>query len=118
MELRSKILIALYKLFPFSLKGDAEIDDINPSYHISCVINFYGRIHLLEGILYSLSEQDLPKEKFEVLLVEDRGGTKEGKNIAERFSKSLNIRYSGLSEHYPTKKFSLNAFNKISVNKE
>jgi len=108
MELRSKILVTLYKLFPFSLKGDVAIADINPSCDISCVINFYGRIHLLEGILYSLSGQDLPKEKFEVLLVEDRGGTKEGRDVAERFTHSLNIRYSSLSEHYGIMGYSRN----------
>jgi len=108
MELRSKILLTLYKVFPFSLKGTAEIDDINPSYDISCVINFYGRIHLLEGILYSLSEQNLPKEKFEVLLIEDKDGTKEGRDIADRFSNVLNIRYSSLSENFGIMGYSRN----------
>jgi glycosyltransferase involved in cell wall biosynthesis len=108
MELRSKILVALYKLFPFPLKGNAAIHDVNPAYDISCVINFYGRIHLLEGILYSLSEQDLPKEKFEVLLVEDRGGTEDGREIARRFDNSLNIRYSSLSENFGVMGYSRN----------
>ena len=82
MNLRSKILITAYKLFPFNLKGDAQIEDTHPDYDISCVINFYGRINLLRNILSSLSEQDLSKERFEVILVEDRGGTKEGKEIS------------------------------------
>lgn len=108
MELRSKILIALFKLFPFSLKGDAKLDNIKYSCGISCVINFYGRINLLEGILYSLASQDLPKEKFEVLLVEDRGGTKEGKEIARRFEDVLNVRYFALSENFGIMGYSRN----------
>ena len=108
MELRSKILIALFKLFPFSLKGDAKLDNIKCSCSISCVINFYGRINLLEGILYSLASQDLPKEKFEVLLVEDRGGTKEGREIARRFGDVLNVRYFALSEKFGIMGYSRN----------
>ena len=108
MELRSKILIALFKLFPFSLKGDAKLDNIKYACNISCVINFYGRINLLEGILYSLASQDLPKEKFEVLLVEDRGGTKEGREIARRFGDVLNVRYFALSEKFGIMGYSRN----------
>lgn len=108
MELRSRILKGLFRLFPFPLKGDAKLDNIKYSRSISCVINFYGRINLLEGILYSLASQDLPKEKFEVLLVEDRGGTKEGREIAHRFGDVLDIRYSALSEHFGTMGYSRN----------
>ena len=97
MNLRSKILVLSHKLFPFNLKGDAEIEDNHPDYDISCVINFYGRIKLLSNILCSLSEQDLSRERTEVILVEDRGGTKEGKEIAEKFKPMLNIRYFSLS---------------------
>jgi glycosyltransferase involved in cell wall biosynthesis len=107
-SLRVKILKALYKLSPFSLKGDLtfEKDDINVS--ISCVINFYGRINLLEGILYSLASQNLPKEDFEVILIEDRGGTKEGKIIAEKLSDRLNIKYYALSENFGVMGYSRN----------
>jgi len=108
MRLRSNILIGLYKLFPFSLKGDAGIDSIKPTCDISCIINFYGWIHLLEGILYSLSEQNLPKEKFEVLLIEDRGGTREGREITEKFHDRLNIRYASLSENFGIMGYSRN----------
>jgi glycosyltransferase involved in cell wall biosynthesis len=108
MNVRSKILIAAYKLFPFSLKGDAQIDTINPVCDISCIINFYGRIHLLEGILYSLFEQDLTKERFEVILVEDKGGTEDGKLISKRFNTKLNIKYFTLSENYGRMGYSRN----------
>jgi glycosyltransferase involved in cell wall biosynthesis len=100
MYLRSKILITAYKLFPFSLKGDAEIESVYLNYHISCIINFYGRINILRNILYSLSEQDLPKERFEVILIEDRGGTREGKEISGIFKPLLNIKYFSLSENH------------------
>jgi glycosyltransferase involved in cell wall biosynthesis len=108
MELRSKILITLYKLFPFTLKGDLRFDDITPIYEISCVINFYGRINLLEGILYSLTEQDLSIKRFEVILVEDRGGTREGREVAERFKDVLNVRYFAISENFGTMGYSRN----------
>ncbi len=100
MDLRSKVLTTAYRLFPFSLKGDVELKDIKPGCDVSCVINFYGAIHLLEGILYSLAGQDLSKEGFEVILVEDRGGTVEGKEISEKFNTMLNIRYFTLPENY------------------
>ena len=67
-------------MLPFSLKGDAKIDCLNSFVELSCVINFYERANLLRNILSCLTEQDLPKEKFEVVLIEDRGGTKEGKD--------------------------------------
>jgi len=108
VNVRSKILIASCKIFPFSLKGDAQIDIINPVYDISCIINFYGRIHLLESILYCLSEQDLTKERFEVILVEDRGGTKEGEYTSKKFNNVLNIRYYTLSENYGRMGYSRN----------
>lgn len=100
MNVRTKTLIALYQLFPFSLKGDCILDDSSPACEISCLINFYGRIDLLEGILYSLVDQDLAKERYEVVLLEDRGGTHEGRNTAERFQTMLTIKYVSLSEQY------------------
>lgn len=75
---------------------------------ISCVINFYGRINLLEGILYSLSDQNFPKERFEVILVEDKGGTEEGKHAAVKFMKALNIKYFVLQENYGKMGYSRN----------
>lgn len=108
MSFRAKFLMAAYKFTPFSLKGDINMNSVNPDYDISCVINFYGRINLLEGILYSLSAQNLPKEKFEVILVEDRGGTEDGRTIAEKFGEWLNIRYFALSENYGKMGYSRN----------
>jgi glycosyltransferase involved in cell wall biosynthesis len=100
MNIRSRILRCLYRTFPFSLKGDLSSVQDNSEYDISCVINFYGRPELLEGILYSLKEQDLPKDRFEVVMVEDRGGTPDGRRTVQRFKDSLNIHYSVLTEKY------------------
>lgn len=98
--LRARILRILYKLFPFSLKGDFRNFEEEQSELISCIINFYGRIHLLEGILYSLSEQTMPKDKYEVILIEDRGGTDKGREVARRFSNILNIRYYAITDNF------------------
>jgi len=94
---------------PFSLLGDLVDDGSATTCEVSCVINFYGRIELLEGILYSLAEQDLPRSKFEVILVEDRGGTEEGQAVSRRFEHLLNIRYSVLSSNYGKMGYSRNA---------
>lgn len=107
-DLRASILRRLYKFSPFSLKGDLILEDEEINTDISCVINFYGRINLLEGILYSLVQQDFPKDNFEVILVEDRGGTEEGKNMAEYFSNSLNIRYYNITENFGLMGYSRN----------
>jgi len=109
MSLRSKALIAAYKAFPFPLKGDLQLDDkIEERVEISCVINFYGRINLLEGILYSLVEQDLPCSRYEVILVEDNGGSEEGRRVAERFKAFLNLKYYTLAENYGMMGYSRN----------
>jgi len=100
MDLRSAILLGLNKVFPFSLQGDLTLSLGGHEIELSCLINFYGRIDLLSGILYSLSEQYLQRDKFEVILVEDRGGTDEGRAIADKFKELLNIRYFVVTERY------------------
>jgi GT2 family glycosyltransferase len=108
MNLRAKILMKVYKLFPFSLRGDAVLESTNPGLDISCVINFYGRIDLLEVILNSLAAQNFSRERFEVVLIEDRGGTKEGKDIAGRFNDTLNVKYHTVSNNYGVMGYSRN----------
>ena len=107
MNIRLKSLIAAHKLFPISLKGDATIDD-DAEIELSCVINFYKRSNLLRNILSCLREQDLPTEKFEVILVEDRGGTNEGRVIFEEFSTYLNLRYFTITENFGKMGYSRN----------
>ena len=67
---------------------------------ISCLINFYGRLDLLSGILHSLAQQEFPREAFEVVLVEDRGGTDAGRVLADRFADRLQIRYAPLDKNF------------------
>ena len=100
MDTRSRILLFLYKLFPFKLEGDAELSQAPPRFAVSCVINFYGRKALLRNILTCLSEQGLPKDRFEVILAEDRGGTQEGKEITQEFERKVDMRYFTLRENY------------------
>ena len=104
MDIRSSFLRAAYKLFPFSLTGDLAGDVRPPNGEqkcgVSCVINFYGRTDLLRNILTGLSEQSFKKADFEVVLVEDRGGTKEGRGIEKEYKSKLNIRYFVLEENF------------------
>jgi glycosyltransferase involved in cell wall biosynthesis len=100
MDIRPRILAAAYKLFPFSLKGDARVGDADPGCDLSCVINFYGRGDLLRGIMTSLAGQGYDKKRFEVVLVEDRGGTEEGRNIFREFEPLFNSRYYALGENF------------------
>ena len=108
MNLRSKMLALAHKILSFSLKGDASIKNQDNKIDLSCLINIYGRIDLLEGILYSLAGQNLSKDRFEVILVEDRGGTERGQNVADKFRGLLNIKYYALSEHYGMMGYSRN----------
>lgn len=106
--MRKTILQSLYRRFPFDLRGDCRVSDESGGIVISCVINFYGRINLLEGILYSLAEQDFPRDTFEVVLVEDQGGTVQGRAAADRFSECLPIRYLPLDANFGRMGYSRN----------
>ena len=101
--MRELVLQTLYRWFPFDLRGDCAVPAASEGIALSCVINFYGRINLLEGILYSLQDQDISRDRFEIVLVEDQGGTEAGCAAAELFSKELPIRYSFsmLKSRYP-----------------
>lgn len=98
----------LYKLFPFDLRGDCAVPPAQSEIQISCVINFYGRLDLLSGILYSLSQQNYPRNKFEVVLVEDRNGTDAGRRMADRFKDHLQIIYCPLDDNYGKMGYSRN----------
>ncbi len=108
MSLRSRVLSCAYKLSPFSLQGDARIEQGEKLCDVSCIINFFGRINLLQGVLFSLLEQDMSKGRYEVILVEDRGGTAEGREIAQRFASLLNVRYFPLPENHGLMGYSRN----------
>lgn len=106
--MREKVLQILYKIFPFDLTGDGCIPSPKDNIRISCVINFYGRLDLLSGILYSLAEQDYSKELFEIILVEDQGGTASGRLMAEHFAQLLNIIYLPLDKNFGKMGYSRN----------
>lgn len=107
-EMRSALLKHLYKLFPFDLSGDCHVPPSCDDIKISCVINFYGRLDLLQGILWSLAEQQYPREQFEVLLVEDRNGTDAGRALAAEFAEHLNIIYLPLDTNFGRMGYSRN----------
>lgn len=106
--LRATILQMLYRLFPFDLCGDCAVPPSCDTIRISCVINFYGRLDLLAGILHSLAGQTMTRDLFEVVLVEDRGGTEEGRRCAEEFSASLQTRYLPLDSNFGMMGYSRN----------
>lgn len=106
--MRKTILQALYRLFPFDLTGDCVVPPAADGIRISCVINFYGRLDLLQGVLWSLAEQHYPKERFEVVLVEDRGGTDAGHQMAVDFSDFLPIVYLPLDANFGKMGYSRN----------
>lgn len=98
--MRQCLARTLYRFFPFDLRGDWRLPALSPEIKLSCIINFYGRLDLLSGILHSLARQSLPHQSFEVLLVEDNGGTEAGRELAEQFSAQLPIRYFVLDSNY------------------
>jgi GT2 family glycosyltransferase len=97
---RESIAKFFYRRFPFDLRGDCTVGPAGDGIELSCVVNFYGRLDLLSGILYSLAQQDLPWERFEVLLVEDRAGTDAGRAMAQEFGGRLPIVYAPLEKNF------------------
>lgn len=106
--MRQTILKCLYRLFPFDLKGDCSVPPASDDIRISCVINFYGRLDLLSGILHSLAQQCYDRERFEVVLVEDRGGTAGGRQLAEQFAACLQTVYLPLDANFGSMGYSRN----------
>ncbi|HEX9079957.1 MAG TPA: glycosyltransferase family A protein, partial [Desulfuromonadaceae bacterium] len=106
--MRRLLLERLYRLFPFDLKGDCSVPPARDGIRISCIINFYGRLDLLAGILHSLAQQRFARERFEVVLVEDRNGTEAGKRMAERFGAHLQLAYFPLDANFGKMGYSRN----------
>jgi len=98
--MRGSLVKFIYHRFPFELSGDCGVPPASDGIRISCVINFYGRLDLLSGILSSLCEQEFPRELFEVVLVEDRGGSEAGRCLAQEFSARLPIVYAPLERNF------------------
>lgn len=106
--MRRALLKKLGGLFPFDKRGDCSVPPEGGGIRISCVINFYGRLDLLSGILHSLAQQTFPREWFEVVLVEDRGGTNEGRELADSFGEKLSIMYLPLDRNFGRMGYSRN----------
>lgn len=98
----------LYGLFPFDLCADAIVPPATGGIRISCVINFYGRLDLLAGILYSLTQQRFERDRFEVILVEDRNGTDAGRRMAEEFGNHMQTVYLPLDRNFGKMGYSRN----------
>jgi glycosyltransferase involved in cell wall biosynthesis len=106
--MRHALLTGLNLLFPFEKKGDCSVPPARDGIRISCIINYFGRLDLLAGILHSLAAQHYPREFFEVVLVEDRGGTEGGRRIAQEFSEKLTIVYTPLDKNFGRMGYSRN----------
>ena len=74
-------------------KGDLRQWQNESLFNLTCVITFYAHVELMKGILNCLSAQEIDKDFFEVILVEDKGGTPEGKKLASDFAHTINISY-------------------------
>jgi GT2 family glycosyltransferase len=98
--MRESLVKFIYNRFPFDLRGDCSVRPGSDGIKLSCIINFYGRLDLLSGILCSLAQQDFPRDLFEVVLVEDRGGTEGGKRMAAEFGPLLPIVYAPLEKNF------------------
>jgi len=99
--LREKFLRLLGKKYNIDLHGDLEcFSPRDENIKISCVINFFGRLDLLAGILNCLVEQNYPIKHFEVILIEDQQGTAEGRAFCESFSDRLQIVYYPLDKNF------------------
>lgn len=59
-------------------------------FKVSCVFVFYKRIDLMENILHCLCSQSINKKDMEIILVEDKGGSKKGRALVDAFP-TLNI---------------------------
>lgn len=106
--MRQALLSSLYRLFPFDLSGDCTVPPARDSIRISCVINFYGRLDLLSGILHSLAQQRYERGNFEVVLVEDREGTEAGRLLCESFADRMEIVYLPLDSNFGNMGYSRN----------
>jgi glycosyltransferase involved in cell wall biosynthesis len=89
-ELRNKVLQSVFRVFPFDVKGDVTIKDKDDRL-ISCIIPTHNRAFELERILTCLSLQDMDKEFFEVIVIED-GCIKETEEIVNKYQKLLNLK--------------------------
>lgn len=87
--MKNRLLKILYKAFPFPLEGDAVINSLT-ELSISCILPTYQREKDLEVLLQCLAVQDLEKNAFEVVVVEDGQEEKTGQ-LVQKFKSELNL---------------------------
>lgn len=87
--MKTRLLKKLYHLFPFPLAGDAVVSGA-AMLSISCIIPTYQRNADLEVLLHCLAGQNLFKDEFEVIVVEDGLDEKTGRLIRQ-FASQLNL---------------------------
>ncbi|SFU66189.1 Glycosyl transferase family 2 [Clostridium sp. DSM 8431] len=61
-------------------------------YYASVIIPTYNRSNLLEGTLKSLLQQDINRQKFEVIIIDD-GSTDDTHQVVDMYRDKLNIKY-------------------------
>jgi glycosyltransferase involved in cell wall biosynthesis len=88
-ELRTKILRFAYSISPFDICGDATIPE-QSDLIFSCIIPTYNRPENLDNILHCLSIQDIPFNKYEVVIVED-GKSEDVIRLNKKYNNLLNI---------------------------
>lgn len=89
-DFRHSILRMLFSLQPFDIAGDA-IFTCQSSIAVTCIIPTYDRWSDLNVLLSCLEEQIFPKDRFEVLVVED-GSTEDGRLCCDRFRSRMDVR--------------------------
>ena len=97
MEFRTNFIKFIFKNISLP-QGDLWHFENQNLYKISCIFVFWKRIFLMKNVLNCLVEQNFDKNKFEIILIEDKGGSKEGKNLANEFD--LNISYFAPSTNW------------------
>lgn len=65
---------------------------MNEKYKASVIIPTYNRAELLRKTIISLCNQNISKDQYEVLICDD-GSEDETKNVVEKFSEKINIKY-------------------------
>ena len=79
----------MFKVYPFDIQGDANIG-AEADRLISCIIPTHNRPYELERILSCLSVQDIGRENFEVIVIED-GCSRQTQEIVYKYINSMNL---------------------------
>ncbi len=90
-DLRGRFLQLVYKMFPFTVAGDAKVSARSDKL-LSCIIPTYNRPFELTRVLSSLAEQDMNDTDFEIIIIED-GGSTQTEDIVRSFSAFFTVRH-------------------------